>query len=135
MSSCKAKKDGQEERSGIWNGPDEDSPIKPTAAGAIPRNTKGANTMSIDMMNAKVNTYFELMAQIEQLQAEAEAIKDTLKGQMLERETEEVEGTGWRATWHNTNSSRFDTKRFKADHADLYGQYTVKSTVSAGAIL
>ncbi len=36
--------------------------------------------MSIDMMNAKVSTYFELMEQIEQLQAEAEAIKDVLKG-------------------------------------------------------
>ncbi len=84
--------------------------------------------MSIDMMNAKVSTYFELMSQIEQLQAEAEAIKDVLKGQMLERETEELEGNGWRATWHNTKSSRFDTKRFKADHADLYGQYTVKTT-------
>lgn len=84
--------------------------------------------MSIDMMNAKVSTYFELMSQIEQLQAEAEAIKDVLKGQMLEQETEELEGTGWRATWHNTKSSRFDTKRFKADHADLYGKYTVKTT-------
>lgn len=84
--------------------------------------------MSIDMMNARVNTYFDLMAQIEQLQAEAEAIKDELKGQMLERETEKLEGTGWRATWHNTKSSRFNTTKFKADHADLYEQYTVKST-------
>ena len=47
---------------------------------------------------------------------------------MLERETEELEGAGWRATWHNTNNSRFDNKRFKADHAELYGQYTVKTT-------
>ncbi len=84
--------------------------------------------MSIDMMNAKAAAYFDLMEQIEQLQAEAEAIKDALKGQMLERSTEELEGNGWRATWHNTSNSRFDTKRFKADHADLYGQYTVKST-------
>ncbi len=84
--------------------------------------------MGIDMMNAKVSTYFELMEQIEQLQAEAEAIKDALKGQMLEHGTDELEGTGWRATWHNTNSSRFDSKRFKADHADLYSQYMVKTT-------
>ncbi len=84
--------------------------------------------MSTGTMNAKVNTCFELMKQIEQLQAEAESIKDALKGQMLERETEALEGAGWRATWHNTSNSRFDTKRFKADHADLYGQYTVKIT-------
>ena len=48
--------------------------------------------MSIDMMNAKAAAYFDLMEQIEQLQAEAEAIKDALKGQMLERSTEELEG-------------------------------------------
>ena len=84
--------------------------------------------MIIDMMNARVNTYFDLMAQIEQLQAEAEAIKDELKGQIMERETETLEGTGWRATWHNTKNSRFDSTRFKADHADLYSQYTVKTT-------
>ena len=84
--------------------------------------------MSMDMMNARVSTYFDLMAQIEQLQAEAEAIKDELKGQMMERGTEELEGTGWRATWHNTRNSRFDSKRFKTDHADLYDQYTVKTT-------
>ena len=82
--------------------------------------------MSMDMMNARVSTYFDLMAQIEQLQAEA--IKDELKGQMMERETETLEGTGWRAIWHNTKNSRFDGKRFKADHADLYDQYTVKTT-------
>ena len=84
--------------------------------------------MSIDMMNARVNTYFDLMAQIEQLQTEAEAIKDELKGQMMEHDTEELEGAGWRATWHNTRNSRFDSKRFKTDHADLYDQYTVKTT-------
>ena len=48
--------------------------------------------MSMDTMNARVSTYFDLMAQIEQLQAEAETIKDELKGQMMERETEELEG-------------------------------------------
>ena len=34
MSSRKAKKDDQEERKGIRNGPVEDSPVMPTAAGA-----------------------------------------------------------------------------------------------------
>lgn len=84
--------------------------------------------MSIDVMNAKVSIYFDLMAQIEQLQAEAEKIKDTLKAQMLERETEVLEGDGWRATWHNTSSTRFDSARFKKDHADLFSEYTVKTT-------
>lgn len=84
--------------------------------------------MSINELDAKAATYFDILAQIETLTAEAEAIKDVLKGVMVERATEELDGTGWRATWHNTTTSRFDTKRFKADHADLYGAYTNKTT-------
>ena len=84
--------------------------------------------MSINEMDVKARTYFELLAQIEALQSEAEAIKDSLKAQMVEQSTEELEGDGWRATWHNTNNSRFDSKRFKADYAELYGLYTVKTT-------
>lgn len=36
---------------------------------------------------------------------------------------------GWKASWKNVTSSRFDSKRFKTDHADLYGQYS-KATVT-----
>ena len=79
-------------------------------------------------LNEKAAAYFSLMEQIEQLTAEAEAIKDALKGAMIERGAEVLDGDGWRATWHNTNNSRFDSKTFKADHADLYAAYTVKTT-------
>ena len=72
--------------------------------------------MSTIELNAKAATYFDLLAQIEELTAEAEAIKDVLKGVMVERATEELDGDGWRATWHNTTTSRFDSKRFKADY-------------------
>ena len=84
--------------------------------------------MSMNELDAKAATYFDLLAQIEELTAEAEAIKDVLKGVMVDQATEELDGTGWRATWHNTTTSRFDSKRFKADHADLYGAYTTKTT-------
>ena len=84
--------------------------------------------MSIIELNEKAATYFDLLAQIEALTAEAEAIKDAMKGVMVERSTEELEGNGWRATWHNTTTNRFDSKRFKADHGDMYGAYTVKTT-------
>ncbi len=84
--------------------------------------------MSMNELNAKATTYFDLMEQIEALTAEAESIKDAIKTAMIEIEQEQIEGDGWRATWHNTQTSRFDSKTFKADHADLYAQYTVKST-------
>lgn len=84
--------------------------------------------MSKIELNNKVKTYFELMAQIKELEEMAEAIKDAVKGAMVEQETEKLTGDGWSATWHNTKSSRFDSKRFKADHADLFGEYSIQTT-------
>ena len=84
--------------------------------------------MSINDMNAKASAYFDIMAQIEALTAEAEGIKDAIKSAMMEIEQEEISGDGWRATWHNTNNTRFDSKAFKAAHADLYAQYSIKTT-------
>ena len=83
--------------------------------------------MSNIEMNVRARSYFEILAEIEQLQAEAEAIRDSFKSLMVDREQEVLEGDGWRATWHNTNNSRFDSRRFKAEHQDLYSEYTIKS--------
>ena len=50
--------------------------------------------MSMNEMDVKVSTYFDLLGQTEALTAEAEAIKDALKGIMVDRATEELDGTG-----------------------------------------
>ena len=84
--------------------------------------------MSISEMDSKVSTYFDIQAQIEALQAEAEAIKDELKAVMVDRTTEELSGNGWRATWHNTTTSRLDTAAFKKAHADLYSAFCKTTT-------
>ena len=81
--------------------------------------------MSAKELDSRAAEYFSIMETIEALQAEAGAIKDSLKAVMVDQATEELEGTGWRATWHTTNTSRFDNRRFKAEHADLYGEYTI----------
>lgn len=79
--------------------------------------------MSINEMDAKVSIYFDLLEQIEALQAEAEAIKDTIKTVMVDKATEEITGHGWRATWHNTTTNRFDSGAFKKANAELYAAY------------
>ena len=84
--------------------------------------------MSTTELNRKAETYFDLMAQIEELQAQAEAIKDQMKAVMVENNTEELEGNGWRATWHNTTSTRFDAKAFQKAHQDLYAAYSKQTT-------
>ena len=84
--------------------------------------------MSINEMNTQAETYFSLPEQIEALQAEAEAIRDSFKAQMVERSTEELEGIGCRATWHNVASSRLDSKKLKAEMPELYAQYSKSAT-------
>lgn len=84
--------------------------------------------MSIFEMDAKAKTYFDLMEQIDQLTAEAEAIKDYIKSAMMEIEQEEITGHGWRATWHNTKSNRLDSKKLKAERPEVYEAYTVSTT-------
>ena len=84
--------------------------------------------MSINEMDLKATAYFEIMAQIEQLQQEAETIKDNLKLEMVERGVEDLDGNGWRATWHNVSNRRFDSKRFRKDHSEMYDAYMVSST-------
>lgn len=85
--------------------------------------------MSINELTIKVNTLRELQSQIEQLTAEAEAIRDAIKNEMYQMETEELSGPGWKATWKNVKSSRLDSKALKAAEPALYAKYS-KETVT-----
>lgn len=90
--------------------------------------------MSMTELNSTARDLMSVRAMIAELEAEAEALTDKIKGAMMERETEVLQGDGWKASWKNVTSSRFDSKRFKADHADLYGQYS-KPTVTTRFVL
>ena len=67
-----------------------------------------------------VRDYFAIQDMIEELNDQAEAIKDAIKADMVDAGTEELSGQGWSATWHNTVTNRFDSKAFKKEHGDLY---------------
>ena len=82
--------------------------------------------MGMNELNATARDLMSVRAMI----AEAEALTDKLKGAMVEQGTEALQGDGWKATWKNVVSSRFDSKSFKADHAELYGQYSRKTTTT-----
>lgn len=73
--------------------------------------------MSIVELNSVAKDLVSVRQMIEKLQAEAEALADKLKTAMIEQGTEALQGDGGKATWRNVNSSRFDSKSFKADHA------------------
>ena len=86
--------------------------------------------MSMNELNTTARDLMSVRAMIEELQAEAEALADKLKAAMVEQGTEALQGDGWKATWKNVNSQRFDSKSFKADHADLYSQYSRQTTTT-----
>ena len=86
--------------------------------------------MSIIELNSVAQDLISVRSMIKELEAEAEALTDKLKSAMVERGEETLTGDGWKASWKNVNSSRFDSKSFKADHAVLYSQYSKSTTTT-----
>ena len=86
--------------------------------------------MSTNEMDTKVFTLRELQTEIERLQAEAEAIKDAIKAEMIERGQETLTGNGWKASWKVIESARLDTKALKAAMPDVAARFTVTTRAS-----
>lgn len=85
------------------------------------------------MSNIELNTtakdLLSIRSMIAELEAEAEALTDKIKQAMTERGEETLTGDGWKASWKNVSSTRFDSKSFKAEHGELYAQYS-KATIT-----
>lgn len=76
-------------------------------------------------LTAKVRSLMELEALIAdaQAQAEADGIKDELKAEMNNRNTEEMTVDVFKIRYKTVKSNRFDTNAFKSTHKELYSQY------------
>lgn len=85
--------------------------------------------MSTKDLTAKVRSLKELEALIAEAQAEAESIKDELKAEMINRNTEEMAVDVFKIRYKTVKSNRFDTTAFKNTHKELYDQY-IKQTES-----
>ena len=72
--------------------------------------------MSMNELNTTARDLMSVRAMIEELQAEAEALTDKLKAAMVEQGMEILQGDGWKASWKNVNSQRFDSKAFNPAH-------------------
>ena len=80
--------------------------------------------MSVNEIETKVAALQEWEAIAEEARAEAEALRDQIKAEMLERDTQELEAGRFIVRWTSVLSSRFDTTAFKKEHAEMYRQYT-----------
>lgn len=80
--------------------------------------------MSKTEMLSKVRELKELKAMADELAAEITAIEDIIKAEMQTLGVEEMQVDVFKVRYKTVISSRFDSKAFKATHAELYSQYT-----------
>lgn len=84
--------------------------------------------LSVKEMEMKIAKLQEWEALAEEAKAEAEALKDEIKAEMLSQHTEEMEAGRYICRWTSVLSNRFDTTSFKKEHAEMYKQYTKQTS-------
>ena len=82
--------------------------------------------MSNPNMETKVKELLELKRMKEELEAEISSMEDAIKQVMGEEET--LLAGAFKVTWTPYTSSRFDSARFKKEHAELAEAYTKTTT-------
>ena len=80
--------------------------------------------MSTTEITSKIEALKELEALIEEAKAEAEALRDEIKTEMLNRNTEEMEAGQYIVRWTPVLSQRFDSNAFKKVMPDIYKSFT-----------
>ena len=80
--------------------------------------------MSKNELIAKIEALQEWESILEDAKAEAEAIRDSIKAEMLTQEAEELEAGQYIIRWTSVLTNRFDTTSFKREHNDLYQKFT-----------
>ena len=83
--------------------------------------------MSINEMEAKARELRQLQALIDEAQAEAEALKDTIKAAM--GDSESIQAGEYKITWKPVKSSRIDTAALKKALPDVAERFTKETTV------
>ena len=91
-----------------------------------PRQQEEDHKMSNPNMETKVKELLELKRMKEELEAEIAGVEDEIKSVMGEEET--LLAGAFKVTWTPYTSSRFDSTRFKKDHAELAAAYTKTTT-------
>ena len=84
--------------------------------------------MSTIEITSKIEALKDLESLIEEAKAEAEALRDEIKSEMLSRDTEEMEAGKYIVRWTSVLSQRFDTSAFKKVMPEVYKEYTKKVT-------
>jgi len=80
--------------------------------------------MSTIEIQSKIEALRSLEELIEEAKAEAEALRDEIKAEMLSRDTEELTAGQYIVRWTSVLSTRFDTTAFKKVMSEVFKAYT-----------
>lgn len=80
--------------------------------------------MKTEEIISRIEELKTLEALIKEAEEEAEAIKDSIKEEMLNQNTEVLEAGTHIVRWTSVLTTRFDSTAFKKRHEDLYLEYT-----------
>ena len=84
--------------------------------------------MSRNELIAKIEALNEWEQLMEEAKAQAEAIKESLKDELLERNVEDLEAGSYIIRYKTVSTSRFDSTAFKKHYTDLYKAFLKQST-------
>ena len=84
--------------------------------------------MSKNELIAKIEALNAWEALMEEAKAEADAIRDSIKQEMLDRDVEELTAGAYIIRWTSVLSNRFDTTNFKKVYGDLYKAFTKQTS-------
>ena len=79
--------------------------------------------MTTNQIIEQINRLNEWEALLEDVKAQTEAIRDTLKAECEERDTEELVAGGYVIRWTSVLSNRFDSTSFKREYKEVYNHY------------
>ncbi len=84
--------------------------------------------MSTLEITSRIEEIRELENMKKEIEAELEALKDTIKSEMQSRNIDEYKTELFTVRYKEVTTSRFDSKAFKHDFADIYAEYCKPST-------
>lgn len=80
--------------------------------------------MSTTQITRKIEALLDWEKILEEAKAEAERLRDEIKQEMLNRNTEELSAGQYIVRWTSVLTQRFDTTAFKKVMPDIYKAYT-----------
>ena len=80
--------------------------------------------MSTNQIMTKIEALLDWEKIMEEAKAEAEALRDEIKQEMMARNTEELTAGQYIVRWTSVLTQRFDSTAFKKVMSDIYKAYT-----------